>query len=44
MHTYRIENVIVQPWVFGYKYNTFDQHPWMYYDVDVEKRKASARQ
>ncbi|HYK64506.1 MAG TPA: ABC transporter substrate-binding protein [Patescibacteria group bacterium] len=44
MHTYRIENVIVQPWVLGYKYNTFDQHPWMYYDVDVEKRKASARQ
>jgi ABC-type transport system substrate-binding protein len=44
MHTYRIENVIVQPWVLGYKYNTFDQQPWMYYDVDVEKRKASARQ
>jgi len=44
MHTYRIENVIVQPWVLGYKYNTFDQHPWMYYDLDVEKRKALAKQ
>jgi ABC-type transport system substrate-binding protein len=44
LHTYRIENVVVQPWVLDYKYNTFDPHPWMYYDIDVEKRKASARQ
>ena len=43
MHTYRIENVVVQPWVIGYKYNSFDQQPWMYYDLDLEKRRAATR-
>jgi ABC-type transport system substrate-binding protein len=43
LNTYRIENVVVHPWVLGYKYNTFDQQPWMYYDVDLEKRKAGTR-
>ncbi|HVP88628.1 MAG TPA: ABC transporter substrate-binding protein [Casimicrobiaceae bacterium] len=43
MHTYRFENVVVQPWVIGYKYNTFDQHPWMYYDLDLEKRRTATR-
>ncbi len=43
LHTYRIENIVVQPWVLGYKYNTFDTHAWMYYDIDVERRKAAAR-
>jgi len=40
LHAYRIENIVVQPWVHGYKYNTFDPHAWMYYDVDVDKRRA----
>jgi ABC-type transport system substrate-binding protein len=39
LHTYRIENIVVHPWVLGYKYNTFDPHPWMYYDIDTAKRK-----
>ncbi len=33
---YRIENVVVYPWVIGYKYNAFQQHPWMYYDIDLK--------
>ncbi len=43
LHAYRIENIIVHPWVLGYKYNTFDPHPWMYYDIDLERRKAAAK-
>ena len=43
LHTYRIENIVVHPWVRGYKYNTFDPHAWMYYDVDVEKRRAATK-
>ncbi len=43
LHTYRIENIVVHPWVSGYKYNTFDTHAWMYYDIDVERRKAATR-
>jgi ABC-type transport system substrate-binding protein len=43
LHTYRIENIVVQPWVLGYKYNTFDPHAWMYYDLDVAQRKAAIK-
>jgi ABC-type transport system substrate-binding protein len=43
LHAYRIENIVVHPWVRGFKYNTFDPHAWMYYDVDVEKRRAAAK-
>ena len=43
LHTYRIENIVVQPWVLGYKYNTFDPHAWMYYDIDLERRKGAAK-
>ena len=41
---FRIENVLVQPWVVGYKYNGFNQHPWAYFDIDVDKRAAGLRQ
>ena len=40
---YRVENIVVHPWVRGYKYNTFDPHAWMYYDVDVDRRKAATK-
>jgi len=40
LHAYRYENVLVQPWLAGYKYNAFDRHPWRYYDVDPARRKA----
>ncbi len=43
LHAYRIENIVVQPWVQGYKYNTFDPHPWMYYDIDLERRRAAGK-
>jgi oligopeptide transport system substrate-binding protein len=42
LHAYRYENVLVQPWLVGYKYNAFDRHPWRYYDVDLRQRKAAA--
>jgi oligopeptide transport system substrate-binding protein len=43
LHAYRYENVLVQPWLVGYKYNAFDRHPWRYYDVDVKRRGASGK-
>ena len=43
LHTYRIENIVVHPWVLGYKYDTFDSHPWMYLDVDVAQRRSAGK-
>ena len=43
LHAFRYENIVVYPWVLGYKYNTFDTHPWMYYDIDVERRRAAGK-
>jgi len=43
LHTYRVENIIVHPWVLGYKYDTFDPHPWMYLDLDVAQRQRATR-
>ena len=40
---FRLENVLVHPWVIGYKYNGFNQHPWAYYDVDVARRAATGK-
>jgi ABC-type transport system substrate-binding protein len=40
---FRYENVLVHPWVLGYKYNGFNQHPWAYFDIDTEKRAAALR-
>jgi hypothetical protein len=37
------ENVLVQPWVQGYKHTVFEQHPWRYYDIDVERRHAAGK-
>jgi ABC-type transport system substrate-binding protein len=42
LHAYRYENVLVQPWLTGYKYNAFDRHPWAYYDVDSKRRKSAS--
>ena len=30
LEVYRYENVLVYPWVKGYKYNAIQQHPWQY--------------
>jgi ABC-type transport system substrate-binding protein len=41
INAYRIENVVVYPWVVGFKYNPFNQHPWQYLDIDRKvPRKA----
>ena len=41
LHAYRYENVLVQPWLAGYKYNAFDRHPWRFYDIDLKRRKVA---
>lgn len=40
---YRYENVLVQPWVIGYKYNPFNMHPWAYFDIDLETQRRALR-
>src|SRR4029453_8189230 len=35
INSYRIENIVVYPWVVGFKYNAFNQHPWLYLDIDL---------
>ncbi len=34
INAYRYENIVAYPWVIGYKYNGFNQHPWQYLDID----------
>ncbi len=43
VNVFRYENVLVHPWVVGYKYNAFNQHPWPYFDVDADRRKAAGK-
>ena len=38
---YRRETIAVQPWLIGYKYNSFFVHPWQYYDIDMAKRSGA---
>ncbi len=40
---YRYENVLVQPWLLGYKYNPIQQHPWQYLDIDTTRREAALK-
>jgi ABC-type transport system substrate-binding protein len=40
---FRYENVLAHPWVIGYKYNGFNQHPWAYYDIDLARRAAAGK-
>ena len=35
LNVYQYENIAVYPWVQGYKYNAFNAHPWMYFDIDT---------
>jgi oligopeptide transport system substrate-binding protein len=34
INAYRYENIILYPWVEGYKLNAFNIHPWQYLDLD----------
>jgi ABC-type transport system substrate-binding protein len=43
LDAFRYETVLVYPWVLGYKHNVFDQHPWMYLDVDVARRASAVK-
>jgi len=43
LNAYRYENVLVQPWVLGFKHTVFDWHPWKYYDIDVGRRNGAAK-
>ena len=38
---YRRETIAVQPWLIGYKYNSFYVHPWQYYDIDMAMRSGA---
>jgi ABC-type oligopeptide transport system substrate-binding subunit len=40
---YRFENLLVYPWVLGYKKNAFMLHPWKYLDIDVAQRNAAMK-
>jgi oligopeptide transport system substrate-binding protein len=41
--SFRIENVVVQPWLIGYKYNPTYQFPFQYLDVDDSRRVLAAK-
>jgi ABC-type transport system substrate-binding protein len=42
-NAYRYENILVQPWVQGYKHTVYEQHPWPYYDIDLARRNAASK-
>ena len=43
LNAYRYENILVQPWVQGYKHTVFDWHPWKYYDIDIGRRGGAGK-
>jgi ABC-type transport system substrate-binding protein len=40
LDVYRYENVVVYPWVVGFKYSGIYQHPWPYLDIDSAKKRV----
>jgi ABC-type transport system substrate-binding protein len=41
INAYRYENMVLYPWVEGYKLDVFNIHPWQYLDLDMKApRKA----
>jgi hypothetical protein len=34
MTSYPYDNILVQPWVKGFKLNTYVQQQWQYLDID----------
>ena len=44
LEVYRYENVLVYPWVIGYKYNAIQQHPWQFYDLDMKMPRTPVAQ
>ncbi len=43
LDVYRYENVVVYPWVVGYKYSGIYQHPWPYLDIDAAKPRRAVQ-
>jgi ABC-type transport system substrate-binding protein len=43
LDVYRYENVLVYPWVIGFKYSGIYQHPWPYLDVDVSRKRVAVQ-
>jgi len=43
LNAFRIENVAVYPWVTGFKYNPFQNHPWLYYDIDLKMPRRTVQ-
>ena len=41
MLAFRVENVLVQPWVLGYKNNPTYQYPFPYLDLDIARRDSA---
>ena len=41
--TNRVLNVLIHPWVQGWKMHSFDQYPFPYLDVDTAKQKAAMK-
>jgi ABC-type transport system substrate-binding protein len=39
---FRVDSVVVQPWVLGYKFNPNWLHPWAYLDVDTKARATAS--
>ncbi|MEO5700848.1 MAG: ABC transporter substrate-binding protein [Casimicrobiaceae bacterium] len=39
---FRYANVVVQPWVIGYKYNGYHAYPFRYLDIDLQRRAGAA--
>ncbi|MEP6943703.1 MAG: ABC transporter substrate-binding protein [Betaproteobacteria bacterium] len=40
---YRYDNVLLQPWMIGFKYTPFNWNPWRYWDFDLAVRDAATR-
>ncbi|HTQ01986.1 MAG TPA: ABC transporter substrate-binding protein [Casimicrobiaceae bacterium] len=40
INAYRYENVMVYPWVEGYKLNVFNLHPWQYLDIGASGKSV----
>ena len=40
INAFRYENVMVYPWVEGYKLNVFNLHPWQYLDIGASGKSV----
>ena len=43
LDVYRYENVVIYPWVQGYKHSGLYQHPWPSLDIDDAKKRVAVQ-